>query len=89
MDKLQHFILCFVVTLIFDWKIGTTMALTIEFTQAEAKSSPLKKPFWKQLFRKDTAFDLVADGIGIGLGLGLGSFLRPLIINLIFRSIVI
>ena len=74
-DKLQHFILCLVVTLIFDWKIGTTMALTIELTQAEAKSSPFKKPFWKQLFRKDTAFDLVADGLGVGAGL----YLRYLI----------
>jgi len=75
MDKLQHFILCFVVTLLFDWKIGTTMALTIELTQAEAKSNSIKKPFWKQLFRKDTAFDLVADALGIVSGL----FLRYLI----------
>lgn len=75
MDKVKHFILCFVVTLFLGWKIGVTVSVTKELTQAEAKSGPWKKPFWKQLFRKDTAFDLIADGLGIGMAL----FVRSLI----------
>jgi len=65
-DKIQHFILCFLVTLALGWQIGTTMALTIEGTQAEAfyrHYGSLKYYWWK-----DTVADLIADGLGILTG---------------------
>jgi len=76
MDKLKHFALCLIVTFCLGWEIGSTVGVTIELTQAEAQSSPLKRYFWDQLFRKDTAFDLIADALGIAIG----QFLRSKIL---------
>jgi len=74
MDKLKHFILCFLVTISFGWTYGLTVGLAIEMTQAETGNATPKK-FLKKLFSKDTLLDLVADGLGIVAGI----FIRRLI----------
>ncbi len=69
MDKLYHFLLCLIITLLFDWRIGVTVGLTIEGTQAEGywrERGELKNYWWN-----DTFLDLVFDAIGIVVGMGL------------------
>ena len=72
-DKFYHFGLCFIVTALAGWQIGTAVALTIEGTQAEAfwrRGNSLKDYNWF-----DTFLDTIADIIGIIAGM----YLRRLI----------
>ena len=70
MDKLQHIILCLVVTFVFGWEIGVTVGITIEPTQAEYGGYHFwKRSFWERLLTWDTFFDLTADGLGVFLGM--------------------
>jgi hypothetical protein len=68
MDKIKHFFLCFLVTLVCGWQIGVAVALTIELTQAEYGNASLKVMWWRMTSR-DTLGDLLADSGGIVLGL--------------------
>jgi len=67
MDKLLHFILCMTVTMIFNWKIGTTVGITIELTQAEYGNADVRT-FRDRLLSYDTVGDLIADAAGVIIG---------------------
>ena len=64
MDKLKHFVLCFLVTLALGWTYGLCVGVTIELTQAEYGRASIKV-FLERLFSKDSLLDLLADGAGI------------------------
>jgi len=68
MDKIKHFLLCFLVTLGLGWTYGLTVGVTVELTQAEHGNADVKT-FFKRLTSKDTILDLVADLTGIGFAL--------------------
>lgn len=65
-DYIGHFLLCFLVTLVFGWRIGLTVGLTIEFTQAEYDCFNVRA-FFKRITSQDTIKDLIFDGFGIVL----------------------
>lgn len=77
MDKLQHLFLCFFITFLFNWKVGTTVGLTIEATQLEG--------YWRQhganytltnYYWRDTCGDLLFDFIGVKLAVDLKKLIR-------------
>jgi hypothetical protein len=64
MDKIKHFFLCFLVTLVCGWQIGVAVALTIELTQAEHGNASLRV-IWQRIMSNDTILDLMADAGGV------------------------
>jgi hypothetical protein len=66
-DKIKHFILHFVITLLLGWKIATAVGITIELTQAEYGNADIKT-FRERLLSEDTLQDVMMDGLGILLG---------------------
>ncbi len=72
MDKLQHLFICFFFTLIFNWKIGATVGITIEATQLESYWQVHGTEYTYKNYRwKDTYGDLFYDVIGIKLAVDL------------------
>ena len=74
-DKVYHAVLCFLVTFLFDIRIGVTVALTIEATQVEVYVGEKGVKALKNYWWLDTIIDLGADAFGIFLAVFIKTFL--------------
>jgi len=88
-DKIKHFIMCFGLSLIYEfifgnyqgWFYAMSIGVAVEGAQAEGGNvSPFSKVFWRKIKSKDSRGDLLADAIGSIIGDALGLLLRRLIL---------